>query len=538
MVEYSAGRVQGPLAPFAAGFVVELVARGYQPRSVRGQLELMAHLSGWLAEQGLEPAGLTENIAERFLAVRRERDVNLRSWRAFGPLVVYLRGLGVVPEPVVLIDTPVARLLADYRDYLLRERGLTAGSAAHWERVARLFLAERSEPLEDALRELTTSEVTGFVVARCAPGRCSGSTAKILTGGLRSLLRYLHVAGFTAIPLAQAVPRAAGWRLSSLPRALEAAQVARLLESCDRATVIGRRDLAILSLLARLGLRCCEVSGLCLDDIDWRAGEVTIRGKGSATERLPLPHDVGEALVDYLRDGTLHVCGVPRGVRGREGAAAAVVTHYGHACRRPVRASGWAWSLSVRTDFVTRSPATCYVLALRWRRSRHSATRERDDYCHIREGRSGCAQVARAAVAVCWRCSMTSLRDMAEDYLRMRRALGYKLEIQGLLLGGFVSYLEEIDAVTVTIENAVAWATLTGRRGPVLLGRATVSGAPVRPSSTDDRPGLRGTARTASALPVTQERSRTSNEPAGDHRADGTLPDSCSRRCWPRTTGR
>jgi integrase/recombinase XerD len=166
-----------------------------------------------------------------------------------------------------------------------------------------LFLAERSEPLEDALRQLTTGEVTGFVVARCAPGRCSGSTAKILTGGLRSLLRYLHVAGFTAIPLAPAVPRAAGWRLSSLPRALETGQVARLLESCDRATAIGRRDLAILSLLARLGLRCCEVSGLCLDDFDWRAGEVTIRGKGSAMERLPLPHDVGEALVDYLRDG-------------------------------------------------------------------------------------------------------------------------------------------------------------------------------------------------------------------------------------------
>jgi site-specific recombinase XerD len=291
------------LAPFAAGFVVEMVGRGYRPRSVSGQLELMAHLSRWLAEQGLEPAGLTPEIAERFLAVRRESVVSLRSWRALGPLVVYLRGLGVVPEPVVSIDTPVARLLADYRDYLLRERGLTAGSVAHWERIARLFLAERSEPLEDALRQLTTGEVTGFVVARCAPGRCSGSAAKILTGGLRSLLRYLHVAGFTAIPLAQAVPRAAGWRLSSLPRALETEQVARLLESCDRATVIGRRDLAILSLLARLGLRCCEVSGLRLDDIDWRAGELTIRGKGSTTERLPLPHDVGEALVDYLRDG-------------------------------------------------------------------------------------------------------------------------------------------------------------------------------------------------------------------------------------------
>jgi site-specific recombinase XerD len=291
------------LAPYAAGFVVELVRRGYRPRSVRGQLELMAHLSRWLAEQGLEPGGLAQETAERFLVVRREREVNLRSWRALGPLVGYLRGLGVVSELIASADTPAERLLSDYREYLLRERGLTAGSVAHWERVARLFLAERSEPLEDALQRLTTAEVTGFVVARCAPGRCSGSTAKILTGGLRSLLRYLHVAGFTTIALAQAVPRAAGWRLSSLPRALEAEQVARLLESCDRATVTGRRDLAILSLLARLGLRCCEVAGLCLDDIDWRAGEVTIRGKGATTERLPLPHDVGEATADYLRDG-------------------------------------------------------------------------------------------------------------------------------------------------------------------------------------------------------------------------------------------
>jgi integrase/recombinase XerD len=298
-----AGRVQGPLAPYAAGFVVELVKRGYGPRSVRGQLELMAHLSRWLAEQDLESGALTQEAAERFLAVRRARGVSLRSWRALGPLVVYLRGLGVVPERGAAADTPVERLLADYRDYLLRERGLRAGSVAHCERVARLFLAERSGPLEDALRQLTAGEVTGFVVARCAPGRCSGSAAKILTSGLRSLLRYLHVAGLTTIPLAQAVPRAAGWRLSSLPRALEAEQVARLLESCDRATVNGRRDRAILSLLSRLGLRCCEVAGLCLDDIDWRAGEVTIRGKGSAPERLPLPNDVGEALAAYLRDG-------------------------------------------------------------------------------------------------------------------------------------------------------------------------------------------------------------------------------------------
>lgn len=174
----SVAGMEGPLAAYAAGFVVDLVARGYRPRSASGQLELMAHVSRWLAEQGLKPGGLTQGQVERFLSVRRESHVSLMSWRGVGPLVVYLRGLGVVPEAVAAADTPVERLLLDYRVYLVRERGLTAGSIAHWERVARLFLAERSEPLADALRQLTTGEVTEFVVARCAPGRCSGTAAR------------------------------------------------------------------------------------------------------------------------------------------------------------------------------------------------------------------------------------------------------------------------------------------------------------------------------------------------------------------------
>lgn len=300
---YSAGRVLGPLAPYSSGFVVELVGRGYRPRSVSGQLELMAHLSRWLGERGVEPEGLTPVIADRFLEVRRERASCLRSWRALGPLVGYLRGLGVIPMLAASLGSSVDRLLVEYRDYLLRERGLTAGSVAHLERVARLFLAERTEPLEDALRGLSTSEVTGFVVVQCGPGGRSGASAKILTSGLRSLLRYLHLVGLIERPLAQAVPRAAGWRLSSLPRPLETEDVARLLSSCEEATAVGRRDLAILLLLARLGLRAGEVARLSLEDIDWRAGEVTIHGKGSTSERLPLPHEVGERLVTYLRAG-------------------------------------------------------------------------------------------------------------------------------------------------------------------------------------------------------------------------------------------
>jgi len=116
-------------------------------------------------------------------------------------------------------------------------------------------------------------------------------------------LRFLHVAGWTPTGLAQAVPSVAGWRLSSLPRVLEPDQVARLLSTCDRSTPLGRRDFAILTLLARLGLRAGEVARLSLDDIAWRAGELTIRGKGSTIERLPLPHDVGGALASYLRNG-------------------------------------------------------------------------------------------------------------------------------------------------------------------------------------------------------------------------------------------
>jgi integrase/recombinase XerD len=295
--------VKGPLAVHAAGFAAELVELGYRPRSVVVQLRLLADLSRWLAEEDLALVALTGQEARRFLGARRERYVDLAGARALGPLLGYLRELGVVPELRPSADSPVERLLGDYRGFLVRERGLMASSVDGHERVARLFLAGLAVPLDVSLRALEAGDVTGFVVAQCRSGRLGAGAAKNLTGGLRSLLRFLHVAGWVRAGLEQAVPSVAGWRLSSLPRGLEAGQVTLLLSSCDRSTPLGRRDLAILTLLSRLGLRACEVARLSLDDIDWRAGELTIRGKGSTIERLPLPHDVGEALVSYLRDG-------------------------------------------------------------------------------------------------------------------------------------------------------------------------------------------------------------------------------------------
>ena len=286
----------GPLTRYAWGYGVLLVERGYAPSAVEGQLRLMAHVSRWLAQQRVPLAALTPEAVERFLESRPA------SRRAVGPLLSYLRDVGLVPEPTVL-DTPVERLVAEYRGYLVRERGLVSGSVRLRLDVARLFLAERPEPLELALGRLRARDVTAFVVAQCRSRRRGVAWSRTLTSGLRSLLRYLHLAGWVPVGLAQAVPSVAGWRLASLPRGLEREQVQRLLDSCDRSTGVGSRDFAILMLLSRLGLRAGEVAAMRLDDIDWRAGEVVVCGKGARTERLPLPHDVGKAVVSYLRAG-------------------------------------------------------------------------------------------------------------------------------------------------------------------------------------------------------------------------------------------
>jgi site-specific recombinase XerD len=148
---------------------------------------------------------------------------------------------------------------------------------------------------------VTPQDVLGFVLADCQ--RRPRRSAKSMVSALRSLLRFMHVEGLIDRPLAQVVPSVAFWRLQGLPRGLDSEQVHALLESCDIGTGNGRRDLAILLLLVRLGMRRGEVARLRLDDIDWRAGELLVRGKGARVERLPLPADVGEALARYLRDG-------------------------------------------------------------------------------------------------------------------------------------------------------------------------------------------------------------------------------------------
>jgi integrase/recombinase XerD len=212
----------------------------------------------------------------------------------------FLREAGIASVPALAIEaTPAERLLVDYRRYLAQERGLVEHTICNHERVARLFLAEREQPDGVALECLAAADVSLFLARECPKRSVSG--ARDLIKGLRALLRYLHLAGMVSAPLQWAVPSVVLQRDRTLPRGLEPAAVRRLLASCDRRRTVGRRDYAVLLLLSRLGLRAGEVAALRLEDVDWRRGELRVRGKGKRLECVPLPVDVGRALVSYLR---------------------------------------------------------------------------------------------------------------------------------------------------------------------------------------------------------------------------------------------
>jgi len=287
----SRARVTGPLAPHAEGFRARLAERGYAPSSAAAQLHLMAHLSRWLADEGLTAGDLAPAVLDRFLAARKSAGYRrLLSARAAGPLTEYLAGAGAIVPAALAADDGV---LAGYRQYLVTERGLAAPTIRNYLEVAGMLAAEAGPVLEP----LTAGAVRKFVLEHCRGSR----SASLVVTGLRSFLRYLHLTGITPVPLAGAVPAVAS--ASPLPKAVSPAESSLLLGSCDRETPTGLRDYAILVLLSRLGLRAGEVAAMQLADIGWRAGQLAVRGKGARLDRLPLPADAGAAIAGWLCGG-------------------------------------------------------------------------------------------------------------------------------------------------------------------------------------------------------------------------------------------
>jgi len=302
MVSVMRSVVRGPLAPYLAGFAAELLGQGYTQNSAEQHVCFIAHLDRWLLAEDLGVEDLDESTIERYLVERRAAGyVEYRSVKAMGPLREFLAPLGVLPvEQPIRLDL-VEELLGRYRGYLLTERGLAPATVAGYVHMAQPFISSRSRGGSLDLAELTAADVVAFVLASCS-GRATGS-AKLIVTVTRSVLGWLHLTGMVPVSLVAVVPSVAGWKLSGLPQALTPAQLGALVGSCDRRTRTGRRDYAIVLLLARLGLRAGEVAGLGLDDIDWRRGEFLIVGKGNRGERLPLPADVGAAITAYLRRG-------------------------------------------------------------------------------------------------------------------------------------------------------------------------------------------------------------------------------------------
>ncbi|WP_292231831.1 tyrosine-type recombinase/integrase [Mesorhizobium sp.] len=289
----------GRLASHLDDFEALLDGQGYAKTTVQQKIKLLAGFSAWVERQDVPLSLLGEEDADRFLTElgRRPRRGDACTIRQ---LLRYLRDTGGVPVPLPEVDTSAKGKLIDaFGEFLRTERGLSASTLTNYLPIIRGFLDEQFGGKDPGFDHLRVGDVHRFIVRRAQAG--SLGRAKLAVTALRSFLRFLQQRGLLATDLAVAVPGIAGWRLAHLPKALRAEQVERLLASCDRRTPAGRRDYAVLMLLARLGLRGGEVSALTLDDLDWDCGEIVVHGKGQRLARLPLPADVGAALVDYLR---------------------------------------------------------------------------------------------------------------------------------------------------------------------------------------------------------------------------------------------
>jgi len=290
--------VSGSLAVLAVEFDERLAELGYA-RSTRIEMRVAAAaLSGWLQEVGLSAAKLTDEVIVQF-----REDVVGRGIACprlgLDRLVMMLRSAGVLPAvtaaPVV---TKRELLVAGFVDYLREERGLSPLSVEAYRSDVLRFL-QRSK--RDDVRGLTHVEVSRAVLREIVDH--SPASVRRFGVALRSFLRYCYVAGILDADLSASALPVSGRRRSLLPKGLTPSEAAVLMRACDRRRAGGRRDYAAMLLMTRLGMRAAEVATLTLDDLDWRAGVITVRGKGSRTDRLPLPADVGEAITAYLRRG-------------------------------------------------------------------------------------------------------------------------------------------------------------------------------------------------------------------------------------------
>jgi site-specific recombinase XerD len=300
-------RLYGRLRSGPHGHLIErYAARLVEERLVRlgtwRCLNVVGGLLSWIAGRRYKLAALDEQVIERYLRHRGGRQsIQPGDRAALKRWLSVLREEGAIAPLVLPRLTPHERIFKKFDAYLRSERGLAAKSILRHLPIIRRFLHEVCSGGVCDLRKISQEDVIRYIERHAQDW--SPKTGKAMCWSLRAFLRYLHHRGLNARPLANCVPSMRRWKLATLPTYLSAAQVRKALEGCDRETVMGRRDYAVLLLLAKLGLRADEVATLTLDDIDWRASEILVRAKGRQRARMPIPPDVGAAIVAYLRNG-------------------------------------------------------------------------------------------------------------------------------------------------------------------------------------------------------------------------------------------
>ncbi len=293
----------GPLGKYIDAFVRQWSEQGYCVWWLKYAMRLLVDLSTWLQQEPVALTALDEQHAERFLQARYQRYRPMRSDRAIlKQLLEQLRAAELIGAPIVDVDHHQRQQIEEqFQHYLRHQRGLAEATVHGYQATVRRFLDACFGTQAPRLETLCADDIARFMLQQT---RCySAAHAQLMASALRSFLRFLFQQGTLSIDLTQGIPVSARRRLSTLPRFMKAADVEQLLQSIDQRSTKGRRDYAILMLLARLGLRAGEVAALSLDDLDWEGGTLSVRGKRGRCERLPLPSDVGEALVNYLRNG-------------------------------------------------------------------------------------------------------------------------------------------------------------------------------------------------------------------------------------------
>ena len=298
--------------PLAAGgsalvlvplFAEQMRSRGYAPASMKSAIGLVHDFATWLDQRETCGRSFEVNLVDEYLNERwqhrRRRRGDVFTLREFVRLVAVDMTAATKPP---IATTPRQHVRQKYEHHLLCERGLALASIRLYGDAVGRFLENAFGDGEVRLDEITAADVISFVQVDAARLHHS-KRAKVMTSALRSFLQYGRYLGDIRTDLHASVPTVANWSMAGIPRSISAAQVHSLLAQCDRRTAIGRRDYAVLLLLARLGLRAGEVVQLTLDDLDWDEGAIRIRGPAQRCDRLPMPADVGAALVDYLRDG-------------------------------------------------------------------------------------------------------------------------------------------------------------------------------------------------------------------------------------------